>query len=505
MEQRLTSLLLNSKTPANLKKTHALVIVHGHSSLLLWNAIIRAYAHNKLITDAFMVYRHMTQVPSLKPNSLSLTFLLNSCRNPSFLGHGRAIHSCILKTQFKPNLFTLNIMLNMYLKCGDMRSATKVFDAMPQRNAVSWNSMISSQIAIGEVENARKLFDAMPKKTIISWTLMISGYAKVGNMGSARFLLDRMRFKNLISWNSIIAGYVRNFCYDDALKVFREMLTTGLEPDEITFLAVLPACACLGSVDLGRWVDAYLDKRDFKLTLAIGNALMDMYAKCGDIESAKRVFQRMPEKCVISYTTIVSGFAMNGKSEEALALFETMANKGIEPDDVIFISLLSACSHSGLVDHGCQIFDRMVREFKIKPRIEHYGSMVDLLGRAGLLQEALEFIHKMPMKPNAVIWATLLASSKIHGSQNLADIATKNIRELEPDNSGYQVLVSNVYAATGLWDDVRSLRTRMREMQMAKTPGCSLIEVNNSVHEFLSGDRTQFQFEDIYSNLEWIE
>ncbi|CAN6458423.1 unnamed protein product [Victoria cruziana] len=534
-------------------------------NVFLYNSMIKAYNQHDYCRNAFLLYNNMRGL-GVSPNNYTFTFLLKSLEAFENLNEAKMMHTHVFKSGFGCNVFVQNTLIDLYCKCGDVNASFKVFDAMPERDVVSWNSMVSacmthedaktalelfhsmpeknivswnSMIAgymkLGKIEQAQLFFHQMPErnvvtwnsmisgyiqhhdmqmalrnfewmpvKSIVSWTSMISGYAQSGDMFTAGLLFDQMPEKNVVSWNAMISGCVQNCLYNEALTLFQQMLVTELQPDEVTITSTLTACAQIGSLNLGKWINSYVDRTKSEMSLAVGNSLLDMYAKCGDIRSACKIFEEMPEKCVITWTSMVSGLAFNGHSREALALFDRMCKEGTKPDDVVFIAVLSACTHAGSVDDGLRYFESMEQNFCLKPRIEHYGCIVDLLSRAGKLEEALGFIMDMPMKANVVIWATLLGSCKFHRNPGIAEIAEKEILKLGHLNPAYQVLMSNVNASIGDWDDVLKIRAMMREKEIEKVPGRSCIEVDDIVHEFLVADLQHHSRRQIYETLDGL-
>ncbi|CAD6226106.1 unnamed protein product [Miscanthus lutarioriparius] len=403
------------------------------------------------------------------------------------------------------NVVSWNTVVAAFTRVGDMVSARAVFDRMPIRDAISWNLMISGYAASGNVESARSLFDLMDRKDVVSWTAMVSAYAKIGDLDSARVLFDQMPDKNLVSWNAMITGYNHNSRYDEALRTFQQMMLEGrFMPDEATLVSVVSACAQLGSVEYCNWISSYISKNNSHITVALGNALIDMSAKCGDVGRARLVFNKMKTRCVITWTTMISGFAYNGQFREALLIYHDMCREGVTLDDTVFVAALAACAHGGLLQEGWSIFKQMVEHYGIVPRMEHYGCIVDLLGRAGKLQEAVRFIESMPLKPAVVIWVTLLSSCITHGDAELTEYVSARVVEIEPFNSSYQVLVSNCSALEGRWGSVMDARRIMRDRGVEKTPGSSLIQVGNEVHEFLAKDTRHKKRKEVYETLDGL-
>lgn len=284
---------------------------------------------------------------------------------------------------------------------------------------------------------------------------------------------------------------------------FFRLLLLYTEPDEITFVSVLAACSHLGALNVVRWIENALKGM---INVKIGTALVDAFSKCGSVEDARRVFDGMPDRNVMTWTVMIQGLAMFGYGEEAIALFEEMIKVGVRPDDVTFIGVFYACSHSGLVDEGRRMFDRMIKCFKIAPKMEHYGCLVDLLGRAGLLEEALRLIEDMPFEPTPAIWGSLLsACRKTPENLQVIEYVANRLMEIEPENDATYVLLSNIYADNDQWDGVARVRALMKERGIRKTPGCSSVEVNGTIHEFTVGDQSHACVAEINEMLEEID
>lgn len=532
-------------------------------SLISYNTLIQCFI-GKNSNEALFTYNKM-RASMISPNSFTFTFLLRSLEPFEALGDGEMVHNQIVKLGFESSVFVMNTLVDFYAKCcgnlslarklfdemperdvvswntiigacmsrgeiesaigmfesmpernivssnsvisgllkaGEMELAHSVFQRMPERNDVSWNAMLSGYVKVGDMEIAQEIFNEMPKRSVVSWTAMVSGYATIGDIPSARKIFDEMPVKNVVSWNAMIAGYVNGRFFDRALSVFRHMLIDGkCKPDQTTLVSVLSACAHLGSHSHGKWVDSYIRKNKIELSVRLGNALIDMFAKCGDVENARAVFLKMNKRCIITWTSMISGLAVNGYCTEALEFYDKMCLEGLKPDDVIFIAVLSACTHGGLLVEGKRVFDQMVHNFDIRPRIEHYGCMVDLLGRAGKLEEAVRFIESMHLQPNAVIWATLLSACKIHGNGELLDSVTRKILDQEPTNPGYMTLITNLSSNVGRWQDALDFRIASRHLGSEKLPGCSSIQIGNCVHEFLAKDTRHAQRKEVYTVL----
>ncbi|KAH7572387.1 hypothetical protein JRO89_XS04G0247400 [Xanthoceras sorbifolium] len=387
----------------------------------------------------------------------------------------KQIHAHILKLGLESDAFVHTSLINMYAQNGDLDSARLVFDKSSLRDAVSYTALISGYASKGCLDDAKQLFDEMPVRDVVSWNAMIAGYAQHGR-------------------------------YQEALAFFQEIRNENIMPNESTMVTVLSACARLGALDLGKWIHVYIDKNFQKLNnVSLWTSLVDMYAKCGNIEAAQQVFNAMDSKNVASWNAMISGLAMHGNANKALKLFSRMISEGFKPDDITFVGVLSACNHAGLLDLGRQYFSSMIEDYKISPKLQHYGCMIDLLGRAGLFDEAEALMKTMEMKPDGAIWTSLLGACRDHGRVELGESVAKHLFELEPENPGAYVLLSNIYAGAGRWDDVARIRTRLNDKGMKKVPGCSSIEVDSVVHEFLVGDKVHPQSKEIYKMLDEID
>jgi pentatricopeptide repeat protein len=302
-------------------------------------------------------------------------------------------------------------------------------------------------------------------------------------------------------WSAMITGYALSGNSREALKLFYQMQLTNMKPDLATVKSLVPACAHLAALQPGTWMHGYLIKSGFESDVSVGTALVDMYGKYGSIDMARKLFDIMHERDVVSWSAIIAGYGMQGYGENALELFSQMQKTGLSPDHVTFVCVLSACSHAGLLDEGWQIFDSMVRDYDIMPSVEHYACMVDLLGRVGRLDDAEDFIKKMPLKPDAGVWGALPGACRIHCNVELGGRVAEQLFYLEPDNAGHYVLLSNMYAAAGSWDDVAKVRTMMKDKGLKMTPGCTLVEINNRVHQFIADDRSHPHSDEIYATL----
>ncbi|KAL5996333.1 Pentatricopeptide repeat-containing protein [Asimina triloba] len=380
------------------------------------------------------------------PDQYTFAPLLKSCSQLSDPRLGRGVHAEALTGGFESHTSVQIGLIELYVNCGRM-------------------------------EDAQQLFDNMPTREVVAWNLMIRGFCRGGDADSGIFLFRQMGERSIVSWNSMIAGFAQAGRDGEALGLFQEMLDAGLEADDATLVTVLPVCARLGSLDVGRWIHAYADGKGLLKEFAtVGNSLVDMYCKCGDLAGAQACFCEMSQRNVVSWNAMISGLAFNGRGELGIDMFRNMMQEGIKPDASTFMGVLGCCTHAGLVQTGRELFDSMIKEHKIEPRPEHYGCMVDLLGRHGHVKETYGLIRSMPMKANAAIWGALLSACRIYGDLDTAEYAAKELVHLEPWNSGNYVLLSNIYAEAERWDDVEKVRVLMREMSVQKAPGQSMVE-----------------------------
>lgn len=381
------------------------------------------------------------------PNNYTYPFVLKACAGIGDLDLGKTIHGSVFKLGFSMDAHVLNSLIHMHCRCEN------------------------------GIDMAERLFDEMSKCDSVPWSAMIGGYVRWGMP-------------------------------NEAVKLFRRMQIARVRPDKITMVMVLSACSDLGALELGRWVESYIDREKIEKSTELWNALIDMFAKCGDVDKALRLFRNMCEskRSIVSWTSVIVGMGMHGRGLEAVNFFEEMKGAaGLVPDDVTFISLISACSHSGLVDKGKQYFESMVNEFGITPRIDHYGCMVDLFSRVGLVKEAVEFVSKMPIDPNPVIWRTLVAACRANGELNLGERIARELMINQPMHESSYILLSNLYAKMMDWEKKSTIRSAMGKKGIRKVPGSAMIELDGVIYEFIAGDRTHKEHHEIYEMVDEME
>eukprot|EP00268_Persea_americana_P067618 TRINITY_DN9322_c0_g6_i1.p1 TRINITY_DN9322_c0_g6~~TRINITY_DN9322_c0_g6_i1.p1 ORF type:complete len:505 (+),score=91.92 TRINITY_DN9322_c0_g6_i1:114-1628(+) len=430
-----SKLIESSALSPHINYSHLIFSHTHHPNTFMWNTLIRGYSLSNSPSLSLSLFQQMHSL-AIPPNSFTFAFLLKSCSLLQRITEGKQIHTQITKLGLDCEVPVANGLVRLYMCCA-------------------------------HVENARQLFDAMTERDGISWSVVVSGYAQNG-------------------------------CAREALDLFGEMRCAEIEVDGFTLATVVGVCGDLGALDLGKWVHSYIDRKGVEMDVVLGSSLVDMYAKCGSLDEALGVFELMEEKDVLAWSTMIAGYAIHGCGEKALKVFAQMKRANMRPNCVTFTSVLCACSHSGLVDVGRHHFNSMRSDYGIEPQIEHYGCMVDLFCRAGLINEAHEFIEGMPIEPNVVLWRTLLGACKLHGYKELGEEIGRKIIEIDPGGGENYVLVSNVYASLGRWSSVSKVRNLMKDNRVKRRRGWSSIEVNFTLHEFVMGDESHPKSEEIY-------
>lgn len=438
--------------------------------LVSWNSLINGYKKMGQAEEAIEVYKQMKS-EGVEADDVTMIALVSSCAMLGSSSLGREFYGYIRDNGVRMTVPLANALMDMFSKCGDVHEARRVFDSLEK------------------------------KRTIVSWTTMISGYARSGLLDVARELFDEMEEKDVVLWNAMIGGSVHAKRAQDALALFQEMQTSSTKPDEITMIHCLSACSQLGALDVGVWIHRYIEKHNLSLNVALGTSLVDMYAKCGDISEARSVFHGMKTRNSLTYTSMIGGLALHGDASAAISYFNEMIDAGIAPDEITFIGLLSACCHSGMVQAGRDYFSQMKSRFNLNPQLKHYSVMVDLLGRAGLLEEAEKLMETMPMEADAAVWGALFFGCRMHGNVAMGEKAAEKLLELDPDDSGIYVLQGKMYGEAHMWEDAKKARRMMNERGVEKTPGCSSIVVNGVYFEFIVRDKSRPESEKIYDCL----
>ncbi|KAK7344281.1 hypothetical protein VNO77_13719 [Canavalia gladiata] len=470
-------------------------------NVFVCNIFIKGSLENGEPHEAILCYHKMVLLNS-RPNMFTYPPLFKACAMTGCVKEGVQFHAHVVKHGLSEDGHIKSAGIHMYASFGLVGEARKMFDESGERDVVCRNAMIDGYFKCGEVEAASELFRCMPVKNVGSWNTMISGLARYGMIENARSLFNDMGKRNDISWSAIIDGYIKQGCYKEALEVFYEMQREKVKLKQYILPSLLTVCANLGSLDQGRWIHSYVERNSFQVDAVLGTALVDMYVKCGSLDMAWEVFKNMKVKEVSTWNAMIGGFSIHGQAEEAIELFNKMQKEKLKPNGTTFVSVLNACAHAGMVERGLAVLDSMKQVYEIEPEMEHFGCVVDLLGRAGLIEEAEKFIDSMPVKPNAAIWGALLNACRIHGNVELGEKVGWTLLDMEPQNSGRYALLSNIYAKAGRWDDVTRVRKLMKERGIKTVPGTSMIDMSGTVHEFKMGDGSHPQMKEIYRMLE---
>ncbi|XP_052171038.1 pentatricopeptide repeat-containing protein At1g08070, chloroplastic-like isoform X2 [Diospyros lotus] len=505
------------------------------------NTMIRGFAKSHTPSESISLYYYMVRC-GVPCDHFTHPFVLTACARLREVRLGPRFHSEVLKNGLEPDLFVANALIQFYGSCGWVGDACQVFDRSPVRDVVTWNVMINGYVERGLYEQAFGLYEEMLKLdciqpdgvTLISlvsactqmgdlnrgkWfhscskelgldknltvgNAILDMYIKCGDLELAREVFLGMDERDVLTWTSMLMGLTSLGHFQESLDLFRRMQFEKIQLDEITLVSVLTACAQTGALDQGKYVHLLIDRYNMKRDIVLETALVDMYAKCGKIDLALQVFDKIRVRNVFTWNAMIGGLAMHGHGKEAIALFDRMKHDQVMPDHVTFIALLCACSHAGLVEKGFEMFRTMKEVIRLEPRMEHYGCMVDMLCRAGLINDALNFIETMPIEANSVVWAILLRACRMGGHFELAQRVGRRVIELEPDSCGRYVMLASVYAGLSQWDDASKIRNLMKRQGIEKIPGCSWMEFNGTIHQFVAGDKSHLLVKEIYAMIE---
>ncbi|XP_057447288.1 pentatricopeptide repeat-containing protein At5g48910-like [Lotus japonicus] len=477
----LSLLSLSSFTPFPLEYCISIFNSIEFPTVFAFNNIIRCHAKaNSPPSESIAIYSAMLRRRRfVKPNQHTFTFALHACtkRAASGLGSGVQVHAHVVKLGFARDVFVRNALIHLYCECGSsVESFKRVFEEEEDTlcsDVVTWNSVLAGVVRNGEIRDAEKVFDEMPERDVVSWSTMIM-------------------------------GYVQNGLLEDGLECFSVMREKGIRPNEAALVSVLSASAQLGLLECGRFVHSTIESLKFRITVPVGTALVDMYAKCGCIEKSRALFESISGKDIWTWNVMICGLASHGLAKDALALFHKFLSEGFIPVNVTFVGVLNACSMGGLVSEGKRYFNLMVDCYGIQPEMEHYGCMVDLLARAGLVDEAVHLIETMTVEPDPVLWATLLDACKVHGFVDMGEKIGNKLIQLDPMHDGHYVQLAGIYAKARKWEDVVRVRKLMIEKVSKKVAGWSLVELEGGIHHFVAGDKDHDCSSDIYRMLETI-
>ncbi|KAF6151169.1 hypothetical protein GIB67_037377 [Kingdonia uniflora] len=509
-----------------------------------WNALLSGYTQDgNYGVEAIRVFVEMVK-EGMRLDHVSFSSVVASCGNERRLEIGRQVHGLVLRSGYETHVLVCNILIAMYSKCGIVHDANMVFKGMVERNVISWTTMISINednavclfhemilngvypnevtfvglihaISNNKLMREGQMIHGLCRKTNFTSELIVSNslitmYAKFEAMEDSRKLFDELSTRVVISWNSLISGYAQNRLYEEALETFLLAIAESY-PDQYTFGSILSVIASAEHIPLkqGQRCHSRIIKLGLNTDPIVSSALLDMYAKRGNIHESKRVFEETAQKSLVAWTSIISAHARHSDYESVMVLFEEMKKECVEPDPITFLALFASCSRSGMVDMGIQIFDSMIKEHHIEPTQEHYSCMVDMLGRAGRLEEAEKFMGRMHMKPGLSMLQSLLGACKMHGHVDLGIKVGEALMQMEPSESGSYVLMSNMHAEKGDWEKVAKIRRGMRYKGVKKEVGFSWVDVGDVddsmyMHGFSSSDTTHPQAKEIYKMVECI-
>ncbi|KAK7324868.1 hypothetical protein VNO77_28762 [Canavalia gladiata] len=502
-----------------------------------WNSMIAGHVINGQDLEAFKTFSSM-QLAGAKPTHMTFASVIKSCASLKELGLVRLLHCRALKSGFSTHQSVITALMVALSKCKEMDDAFSLFLLMHgSQSVVSWTAMISGYLQNGGADRAVNLFSQMRRegvkpnhftysailtvqramfiseihaeviktnyeKSSSVGTALLDAYVKIGYIGDSVKVFEIIEAKDIIAWSAMLAGYAQTGETEEAAKIFLQLTKEGIRPNEFTFSSIINACAApTASVEQGKQFHAYAIKMRLNNALCVSSALVTMYAKRGNIDSAHEVFKRQKERDLVSWNSMISGYAQHGQARKALEVYEEMQRQNLEVDAVTFVGVISACTHAGLVDKGQNYFNVMINDHHINPTMEHYSCMIDLYSRAGMLQKAMDIINGMPFAPSATVWRTILAASRVHHSIELGQLAAEKIISLQPQDSAAYVLLSNMYAAAGNWQERVNVRKLMDKRKVKKEPGYSWIEVKNKTYSFLAGDSSHPLSDQIYSKL----
>ncbi|XP_054799478.1 pentatricopeptide repeat-containing protein At5g27110 [Prosopis cineraria] len=506
-----------------------------------WNSVISCYYQSGKFEEALQYFEVMKRC-GFAPDSVTITTAISSCAKLLDLDRGREIHKELVSSVFLSDSFVSSALVDMYGKCGDLEMAIEIFEQIPRKTIVAWNSMIAGYGLKGDSISCIKLFNRMhneglnPSLTTISSIIMacsrsarlhdgtlIHGYIirnriqpdifinsslmdlyfKCGRVKSAENVFTTIPKTSSVPWNVMISGYVTAGMYFEALCIFSQMKEAYVEPDAITFTSVLASCSQLAALEKGKEIHNLIIEKKLKNNEVVMGALLDMYAKCGAVDEAFSVFKCLPEGDLVSWTSMITACGSHGRVLEALELFAEMKRFNVKPDRVAFLAILSACSHAGMVDEGFSLFNQMINVYGIRPRVEHYSCVIDLLGRAGRLHEAYEILQRNPeIRDDAGLLSTLLSACRLYRDFDLGVKIAETLVDKDPDDHSTYIILSGIYASVQKWDEVRKVRLKMRELGLKKRPGCSWIEIDQKIQPFFVEDNSYWQIESINECLE---
>lgn len=514
----------------------------AHPDVVSWNAVIAGCVLHDRNDLALMMLDEMNS-SGTSPNMFTLSSALKACAAMRFKELGKQLHSCLIKRVADSDLYASVGLIDMYSKCEMMDDARRAYDSMPKKDVIAWNALISGYSQCGDDFEAVSLFSKMYNEdidfnqTTISTVLksvasllaikvckqihsisiksgiysdfyvinsLLDTYGKCNHIDEASKIFEERTWEDLVAYTSMITAYSQYGDGEEALKLYLQMQDADIKPDAFICSSLLNACAKLSAYEQGKQLHVHAIKFGFMCDIFASNSLVNMYAKCGSIDDADRAFFEIPNRGIVSWSAMIGGYAQHGHGKQALQLFNQMLRVGVPPNHITLVSVLCACNHAGLVNEGRQYFEKMEEMFGIKPTQEHYACMIDLLGRSGKLNEAVELVNSIPFEANGSVWGALLGAARIHKNIELGQKAAEMLYDLEPDKSGTHVLLANIYASAGMWENVAKVRKVMKDSKVKKEPGMSWIEIKDKVYTFIVGDRSHSRSDEIYAKLDQL-
>ncbi|XP_057791857.1 pentatricopeptide repeat-containing protein At2g03880, mitochondrial-like isoform X2 [Salvia miltiorrhiza] len=511
----------------------------NNPDIVAWSSIISVLDHQGLKEEAAKLFQLMRE-SGVRPNQFTLSSLASAATDIGDLSYGRSIHGCAYKYGLESDDLLSNALISMYMKLGSILEGYRIFDRMTNRDVISWNALLSGfhddgtsdegtrifrqmladgfrpnmytyvstlrscssllNVEVGRQVHAHIIKDKFDTDDYVG-TALIDMYAKCGRMEHVEAIFNTLDEKDVFTWTVMISGFSQTNQGEKAVHCFNEMRREGVVPNEFTVASCLRGCSGLASLEGGRQLHSLAVKAGLSTDIFVSSALVDMYGKCGYIDDAEILFGGMKLRDTVMWNTMICGYSQHGEGDKALQAFSKMMNDRLLPDGITFLGILSACSHMGLVEEGKKYFHSMSESYGISPSIEHYACLIDVLGRAGRFDEVECLIEDMELTPNALIWENVLGACRLHGNVELGEKAAEKLFQMDPETDSNYVLLSNLYAAKGRWDDASKIRASMSSKGVKKEPGCSWVEVDAQVHVFLSQDASHPRLSDIHQKL----
>lgn len=505
-----------------------------NQDVVAWTTVISGYSKREDGgEEALLLFQLMRETSDAEPNEFTLDCVLRTCGTLGVLQEGRTIHGLVIKYRLDLDQSVNGALIEFYCNCGAVddakhvyssmvepslnasnsligglilkgrtEEAEMIFNSLTEKNSVSYNLMIKAYAMCGHIEDSKHFFENMPERSPASFNTMISVYSRNAELDKALQLFEEIKEnRNSVTWNSMLSGYIENCHYAEAFNLYKTMCRLSIPRTRSTFSALLQACSCLGSLQLGQTLHTHLLKTPYKSNIYVGTSLVDMYSKCGSLNDAQKSFSSISSPNVAAWTALINGYAHHRLGSEAIFLFQEMLEKGVNPNGATFVGVLAACGHCCLIHKGLEFF-HLMEKYNIVPSLEHYAGVVNLLGRAGYLKEAEEFIRNMTIEPDGVVWGALLSACWFWADMEATERAAKEMFSVDQNTVSAYVILSNIYALSGKWREKRRVRKQLRGLAVKKNPGRSWIEVIGGVHVFSVEDRTHPHCNMIYTVLE---